>query len=178
MRLASLISLNVPHVQLKSVLGKNVLLVECFDRNKTFQGITRNIILSGLSLLGLNELEARYASYRDLADLIRQQFSDPSKDLAELYKRLIFNILIGNTYDHARNHSAFWDGSRLKLTPVYDLCPQPRAGREVTQAMAIEGKEGNFSTLNNQQFSANTKTLKLSTSTYKGPSEFFVLSQM
>jgi serine/threonine-protein kinase HipA len=65
------------------------------------------------------------------------------------YKRLIFNILIGNTDDHARNHSAFWDGTHLHLTPAYDLCPQPRSGQEATQAMAIEGSENNLSTLTN-----------------------------
>lgn len=148
MRLASL-SLQVPKVYLKKVLGKNVLLIERFDRKRTLNGTVREGILSGLSLLGLNEMEARYASYSDLANVIRQHFKNPHQDLAELYKRLIFNILIGNTDDHARNHSAFWDGARLNLTPAYDLCPQPRSGQEATQAMSIEGIENNFSTLTN-----------------------------
>ena len=51
------------------------------------------------------------------------------------------NICIGNTDDHARNHSAFWGGHELSLTPAYDLCPQPRSGREANQAMAF-GPEG------------------------------------
>jgi serine/threonine protein kinase HipA of HipAB toxin-antitoxin module len=41
---------------------------------------------------------------------------------------LIFNILIGNTDDHARNHAAFWDGENLAFTPAFDICPQSRAG--------------------------------------------------
>jgi serine/threonine-protein kinase HipA len=106
-------------------------------------------MLSGLSLLGLHELEARYASYCELANVIRHRFSQPSETLKELYKRLVFNVLIGNTDDHARNHAAFWDGKILELTPAYDLCPQSRIGQEATQAMAIEGSEGNFSTLLN-----------------------------
>lgn len=65
------------------------------------------MLLSGLSLLGLNEMEARYASYRDLADLIRKAFTEPTRELHQLYARLVFNVLVGNTDDHARNHSSF-----------------------------------------------------------------------
>jgi serine/threonine-protein kinase HipA len=94
-------------------------------------------------------MEARYASYRELADIVRRYFANPGKTLEELYKRLIFNVLIGNTDDHARNHAAFWNGSRLDLTPAYDICPQPRVGQEATQAMAIDGDQGNRSNLVN-----------------------------
>lgn len=149
MRLARIAGINVADVQLTQSLGKDVLLVNRFDRYFTAQGECRRVMLSGLSLLGLNEMEARYASYRDLADLIRQRFSNPTATLHELYRRLVFNILIGNTDDHARNHSAFWDGQALALTPAYDLCPQVRAGQEATQAMRLDGDEGNHSTLSN-----------------------------
>ncbi len=50
-------------------------------------------------------------------------------------------MLCGNTDDHARNHAAFWDGRALTLTPAYDVCPQPRAGGEAAQIMAI-GRDG------------------------------------
>lgn len=149
MRLAKLVNIKVPNVFLKTASGKDVLLVERFDRKKTKNAIARKLMLSGLSILGLNELEARYASYCDFADIIRKQFKSPKENLTELYKRLIFNILIGNNDDHARNYSAFWDGSSLELTPAYDICPQHRVGLEATQAMAIEGVRGNFSTLKN-----------------------------
>ncbi|KRA66171.1 hypothetical protein ASD79_02500 [Caulobacter sp. Root655] len=51
----------------------------------------------------------------------------------------MFNILSGNTDDHARNHAAFWDGRMLSLTPAYDICPQGRTGGEASQAMLING---------------------------------------
>ncbi len=57
----------------------------------------------------------------------------------ELYGRLVFNILCGNTDDHARNHAGFWDGEHLTLTPAYDICPQIRSGNEASQAMPIVG---------------------------------------
>jgi len=46
---------------------------------------------------------------------------------------MVFNILVGNTDDHARNHAAFWDGKQLTLTPAYDICPQGRTGEEASQ---------------------------------------------
>ena len=66
--------------------------------------------------------------------------------MRELFARLVFNILCGNTDDHARNHAAFWDGERLSLTPAYDICPQQRTGQEATQAMKILG-DNRFSRL-------------------------------
>lgn len=149
MQLAKEAGIQVPTVSLHKVLNKDVLIIERFDREYLQDGISRKLMLSALSLLKLNEMEARYASYIDLAEVIRIFFNNPRLQLQELYKRLIFNILIGNTDDHARNHSAFWDGNTLELTPAYDLCPQSRIGREATQAMAIQGAEGNFSTLTN-----------------------------
>lgn len=58
-------------------------------------------------------------------------------------------MLVGNTDDHARNHSAFWDGRQLILTPAYDICPPLRTGQEATQAMDIGGVQGNAATLAN-----------------------------
>ena len=60
---------------------------------------------------------------------------------ASYFSRIVFNILCGNTDDHARNHAAFWDGKQLSLTPAYDICPQARSGQQASQAMLIRGKE-------------------------------------
>lgn len=141
MRLASLAGLNVAPVRLTQAAGKDVLLIERFDRRMTVKGWTRRAMVSGLTILGLDEMMARYASYQDFAEIIRLQFQEPRVTLHELYKRLIFNILVGNTDDHARNHAAFWDGHALSLTPAYDICPQGRAGNEATQAMLITGED-------------------------------------
>lgn len=84
---------------------------------------------------------ARYASYEALAQIIRYEFADPKSTLKELFARLVFNVLCGNTDDHARNHAALWDGRQFRLSPAYDLCPQPRTGGEATQAMAIVGQK-------------------------------------
>ena len=137
MRLAAKIGLNVAPVALTHALGKDVLLIERFDRNFSEKGWTRRVMVSALTLLELDEMEARYASYEDLATLIRHRFVDPGKTLEELFSRIVFNILCGNTDDHARNHAAFWDGKSLSLTPAYDICPQGRTNGEASQAMLI-----------------------------------------
>jgi serine/threonine-protein kinase HipA len=139
MRLAARCGLNVASVQLTKSMNKDVLLIERFDRLYTEAGWQRRSMLSALTLLGLDEMMARYASYEDLAELIRHKFTNVSETLKELFSRLVFNVLCGNTDDHARNHSAFWDGSVLSLTPAYDICPQARSGNEASQAMLISG---------------------------------------
>lgn len=139
MRLASLAGLNVAPVTLRKAANKDVLLIERFDRIHTDAGWQRRAIVSALTLLELDEMMARYASYEELAEIIRHRFTHASATLKELFSRIIFNILCGNTDDHARNHAAFWDGNMLSLTPAYDICPQGRTGNEATQAMLITG---------------------------------------
>tara|TARA_E500000305_G_C4020335_1_gene238327 strand:+ start:1022 stop:2314 length:1293 start_codon:yes stop_codon:yes gene_type:complete len=143
MRLAMLAGLDVAGVRLEKALGKDVLLVRRFDRERVEAASgarwTRRMMVSSLTILGLGEMMGRYASYQELTDIVRLRFNEPKQTLEELFSRLVFNVLVGNTDDHARNHAAFWDGRVLHLTPAYDICPQPRTGNEASQAMAILG---------------------------------------
>jgi serine/threonine-protein kinase HipA len=138
MELARKAGLSVATVRLSRALNKDVLLIDRFDRPGDG---SRRAMVSALTILGLDEVAARYASYAELAQLIRTRFTDPLPTLHELFSRITFNILTGNNDDHARNHAAFWDGVELTLTPAYDICPQPRAGGETAQVMAI-GEDG------------------------------------
>ena len=139
MRLALLAGLDVAPVKLVRAANKDVLLIERFDRIVQGSDWSRKAMVSALTLFGLDEMMARYASYETLAEIIRHRFTDPKDSLKELFARLVFNILCGNTDDHARNHAAFWDGNTLTLTPAYDICPQGRTGNEASQAMLIYG---------------------------------------
>jgi serine/threonine-protein kinase HipA len=132
--------LNVASVELREVLGKDVLLVGRFDRVPADGGIARRAVVSALTMLELDPMRgARYATYYELARLIRERFSEPRDSLRELFSRITFNVLVGNIDDHARNHAALWDGSSdtLSLTPAYDVCPQPRSGLTARQIMAF-----------------------------------------
>ena len=146
MRLAQLAGLNVAPVKLIKAGNKDVLLVERFDRVAKGDKWTRRAMISALTLFGLDDMMERYASYEKLSEIIRHSFTNPKQTLKELFSRLVFNILCGNTDDHARNHAAFWDGNLLTLTPAYDICPQGRTGNEASQAMLIFG-DNNLSQL-------------------------------
>jgi serine/threonine-protein kinase HipA len=139
MRLAKVAELNVAPVELTKAANKDVLLVERFDRVISKEGWARKSIVSALTLFALDDMMARYASYETLAEIIRHRFTNPKETLRELFCRLTFNVLCGNTDDHARNHAAFWNGHTLTLTPAYDICPQGRTGNEASQAMLIAG---------------------------------------
>lgn len=134
MRMAQHCGLRVAPVELTTAGGRDVLLVERFDR---IPGTARRrLIVSALTMLGLPETAPREASYANLVPIIRRTFTDAGATLRELFARIVFNILSGNTDDHARNHAAFWDGRALTLTPAYDICTYLRGG-EATQAMII-----------------------------------------
>lgn len=135
MLMAARAGLDVPEVQVVTAGGKDVLLIDRFDRPA---GGGRTMLVSALTVLGLREEESRYASYADLALAMRHPgWADGAAQLRELYGRLVLNIAISNTDDHLRNHAAFWDGHSLRLTPAYDLSPQPRSTQVATQAIGL-----------------------------------------
>lgn len=140
MKLAKKVGVDVANVELKQAQGKDVILIERFDRQFEEQGQWhRKAMISALTIFEIPEQEASYASYEMLAEKVRHLFTSPRATLHELYRRMVFNILVGNTDDHARNHAAFWDGKQLSLTPAYDICPQGQTGQEASQAMNIHG---------------------------------------
>lgn len=141
MRLAQQVGLNVAAVELRQAMGKDVLLIERFDRVRQGGDWHRRAMVSALTLFELDEMMAAYASYEKLAEIIRHRFKDAKATLQELFGRLVFNVLCGNTDDHARNHAAFWNGRQLELTPAYDICPQARSGQQASQAMLIRARE-------------------------------------
>lgn len=137
MSLARRVGIETPRSRLTTSLGRDVLLIERFDRPG---GGCRRLMVSALTMLGFGDfLGARYSSYVEVLDVLRRHGRDGATAARALFERIVFNIAIGNTDDHARNHAAFWDGHELELTPAYDLCPQLRSGTEACQAMDITG---------------------------------------
>lgn len=151
MELARRAGMDVTDSRVVISLGKEVLLVRRFDRD----GGTRRHVVSGLTMAKTDEMSARYVSYPQILDTLREHAADPTRPGPELFRRIAMNIAISNNDDHARNHAAFWDGQNLTLTPAYDLAPGQRSGDTFRQAMAYgRGREGqpgektsNFATL-------------------------------
>jgi serine/threonine-protein kinase HipA len=122
--LARLCGIEVPNAHVIKSMGRDVLLIERFDR---LPGGQRRHIVSGLTMLGFDALlGARYGSFPDMLDVLREWGRAPQDIGRRLFERIVFNVAVGNNDDHARNHAAFWDGTSLELTPAFDLTPQPR----------------------------------------------------
>jgi serine/threonine-protein kinase HipA len=137
--LARRCGLAVPKAEVVTSMGRDVLLIERFDR---VAGGRRRHVVSGLTLLGFDALlGARYGSYPEMLDVLRELAHTPTDVARAIFERIVFNVAIGNNDDHARNHAAFWDGWSLELTPAFDLTPQPRSTDTSAQAMAV-GRDG------------------------------------
>lgn len=101
-------------------------LSQRFDR----KGSRRVHFASAMCLLGYQDGDGAKtgASYLDLVDLIERYGAEVEADLAELWKRIVFNICIHNTDDHLRNHGFLLEERGWRLSPAYDVNPQPRPG--------------------------------------------------
>jgi serine/threonine-protein kinase HipA len=120
LRLAELAGINVPDWRLETILKKPVLITKRFDRC----ACERIPFLSAMSMLGAKDNEEH--SYLEIAYALIQNGSAPNQDLAELWKRIVFSIMISNTDDHLRNHGFLYERNRgWKLSPIYDINPTP-----------------------------------------------------
>jgi serine/threonine-protein kinase HipA len=140
MELARRVGIDVAPVRFVETMGRGVLLVERFDRPTSG---TRRRVVSAATILSMQTIvAAQHFSYVELADEIRANFVQPDATLRELFSRIMFNILVGNTDDHARNHAAFILGDGLALTPAYDVSPQPRSGEVARHPRFGDGDSG------------------------------------
>lgn len=141
MKLAGKAGIDVAGARLQDVAGRPVALITRFDRKNG----KRIPFLSAMSLLGLNDGDE--ATYTDIAEIIRIYSSAPRQDLHEIWRRIIFNVLIGNLDDHLRNHGFVYDqNDKWRLSPAYDLNPVPSAekARELTTWISEEGPEADI----------------------------------
>jgi serine/threonine-protein kinase HipA len=118
--LAAKAGISVPDSRIEIVADKPVILLRRFDREKA----VRIPFLSAMSMLGAKDGETR--SYLEIVDALSQHGAAPNEDIEELWRRIVFNILISNTDDHLRNHGFLYVGqSGWRLSPAYDLNPVP-----------------------------------------------------
>jgi serine/threonine-protein kinase HipA len=151
LELARSCGINSARSRLESIGGKDVLLVQRFDREKTNRGYARARMISGLTLLRAEEspLARERWSYVFMAEELRRIVSEPKKDAAELFRRICFNALISNTDDHPRNHALIaWDRD-WKLSPAYDLTPSPAISLERRDLAMDCGTLGRFANAKN-----------------------------
>lgn len=116
--LARISKINASESKLIKTGNKDILLVKRFDRNHT----ERIPFMSAMTLLKTNEKQdSDQKSYTDIATQL------DFKNKKELFRRMVFNTLFGNTDDHLRNHALLYDKKLKKweLSPAFDLDPTP-----------------------------------------------------
>ncbi|WP_295635246.1 type II toxin-antitoxin system HipA family toxin [Novosphingobium sp.] len=131
--LANRAGIEVPTWRLEQVVDRTALLLRRFDRD----GEARVPFLSAMSMLGAADNEDH--SYLEIVDALRQFGSQPERDCAQLWRRIVFNILISNTDDHLRNHGFLFDGAGgWRLSPAYDMNPTPLDVKARVLSLAID----------------------------------------
>ncbi len=131
--LAAKANIQVPEWRLEKVGRQRILISRRFDR----QANMRIPFLSAMSALMAKDGELH--SYLEIADAIRQLSAAPQKDLHQLWRRIVFNVLISNVDDHLRNHAFLYAGpAGWRLSPAYDLNPTPADIRPRVLSTAID----------------------------------------
>ncbi len=148
MRLAGESGLDVPDTDFATILDRDIYLIRRFDRLVEGNRLRRVPFASALTMLEAQEIASHRYSYRDLAEVLRRFGSEPRRDLRELFRRMAFNILVGNDDDHLRNHAFLFDGRGWRLSPLYDVVPRPHVGSNGRLVLAV-GERGHEATLAN-----------------------------
>ncbi len=140
LRLAAKAGIPVPEWRIERVMDKPVLLLRRFDR---IHG-QRIPFLSAMSMLGASDNESR--SYLEFVDALRRYGAGPKLDMHDLWRRIVFNVLISNTDDHLRNHAFLYTGpDGWRLAPAYDLNPVPTDIKPRILTTAIDLDDGSAS---------------------------------
>ena len=122
-RLAAAAGINVANTRTVRISkDRDLLLSERFDRTADGKRIH---FASAMSLLGLNDGAGSSTGngYLDIVDFILQGCVDAGQNLRELYRRVAFNVIFGNTDDHFRNHGFLLTPKGWTLSPAYDINP-------------------------------------------------------
>lgn len=118
--LAKQAGITVPSYRLENIGGKSVLIITRFDRH----GGERVPFLSAMSMLGAHDNEPH--SYLEMVYALAQHGAAPDEDIKELWRRIVFTIMVSNTDDHLRNHGFLYERYKgWRLSPAYDINPTP-----------------------------------------------------
>ncbi|MCP5143185.1 MAG: type II toxin-antitoxin system HipA family toxin [Gammaproteobacteria bacterium] len=134
LRLARACGIRTPEVRLELTESPfPVALIERFDR----RGSARIPYISARTALGKTGTD--YGSYTEIVDFMRGHSADPQADFEELFRRLIFTILVSNKDDHLKNHGFLYVGKvQWRLSPVFDVNPAPGRNPHLETAI-LEG---------------------------------------
>ncbi|MGD8175535.1 type II toxin-antitoxin system HipA family toxin [Marinimicrobium sp. ARAG 43.8] len=149
---------HVPEVRLEELgNGQTAFLIKRFDRTpgQPVHFLSANSLFNLDRVRTVRDSKLNPYSYINLARILRHHSSEPERDCHELFRRMVFNILIGNVDDHARNHGMIYEinQQRWGIAPAYDVLPTIH-GAQGRQAMGV-GVDGANSTKTNALSYAN-----------------------
>ncbi|MEO9160805.1 MAG: HipA domain-containing protein [Casimicrobiaceae bacterium] len=140
LKLATAAGIPTPTWRLENIADKPVLILRRFDRAEAH----RIPFLSAISMLDATDNEQH--SYMEIADALRQYGAQAEEDCAQLWRRIVFNVLISNTDDHLRNHGFLYATRRgWRLAPAYDLNPTPTDIKARVLSLAIDEEDNTAS---------------------------------
>lgn len=124
MKLAKSFGLSVPDVDLLSIAGKDVFVVERYDRIKTADSIKRLHQEDFCQALGI-VTSSKYQNdggpgIADIFNTISKVCTVPAIESQKFLRYVIFNYMIGNCDSHGKNYSLLYKDSRVELSPLYD----------------------------------------------------------
>jgi serine/threonine-protein kinase HipA len=111
----------VPKFRVEPIGAKTVLMIARFDRRA--DGARFPYMSAFTALDAKDHQEDR--SYMELVDALRVLGDAPREDLHQLWRRMVFNLLVSNTDDHMRNHGFLRGGDGWRLSPAFDMNPVP-----------------------------------------------------
>jgi serine/threonine-protein kinase HipA len=149
--LAGACGIRTAETRLTTIGDRDALLVKRFDREQTDKGYRRARMLSALTLLRAEDTHTDRVkwSYVLLAEELRRISAHPKDDAPELFKRMCFNALISNSDDHPRNHAVIAMGNDWRLSPAYDLTPNPQISIERRDLALACGDMGRYAHADN-----------------------------
>ncbi len=124
--LADMAGIETPWHDIVTLDRDRALLVERFDRTPA----GRVGYISAMTLTGLSD--GQTADYVLIGEELQNHGSAVSRDLDQLWRRMLFSLAINNLDDHGRNHGFLRDKTGWRLSPVFDLTPDPGTGRRAT----------------------------------------------
>lgn len=151
MQMLATLGIHAPETKLVALgQGRSAYLIKRFDRipDRPMHFISAHSLFNTDRVRLIPDAHHDPRSYIALAKHLRAHSAEPIKDGEELYRRMVANVLLGNTDDHARNHAMLYDirVGQWRLAPAYDMLPI--LGSQGSQALGI-GTDGRASTIDN-----------------------------
>ncbi|MES1197356.1 MAG: type II toxin-antitoxin system HipA family toxin [Pseudomonadota bacterium] len=127
----------VPKFRVEPIGAKTVLMIARFDRRADQ---SRLPYMSAFTALDAKDHQED-RSYLELVDALRQLGDTPREDLNQLWRRMVFNLLVSNVDDHVRNHGFLRGGDGWRLSPAFDMNPSPADVKGRIHVMAFNEDE-------------------------------------